>query len=237
MGENMEISGKTAFITGGARGIGFAVAKKFLEAGAKVTIFSKTTSNLEGELDKDKTLIIEGDVTNRESVREAIAETVQKFGSLDILVNNAGVAKREWFMETDEKDWDFVIDVNLKGAFIVAQEAIKIMREEKGEKLVLNIASGAGIRGVDEIAVYSATKAGMIVWAQALGDELKDTNIKFITVAPGATDTKMFRDLFPGEKPYNTSEEVAGVVLGAATGEIKPDERLVVDVFRHFQNR
>lgn len=230
------LNNKTVFITGGGSGIGLATSRKFVREGANVVIFTRTVQP-EIEIPAEKSLVIKGDVTSRKQVKEAMGEGMKKFGSLDILINNAGVARRENFLETDEKDWDFVIDVNMKGVFICMQEFIALCKKSTDGcqgKMIINIASGAGIYGVDEIAVYSSTKAAVINITQGLNEELKNLEMKFIAVCPGATNTKMFKDLFPEEKPYHTPEQVAEVIYKTAVGEIKPDERLIVDVFHHI---
>ena len=232
----ISLNNKTIFITGAGSGIGLASAKRFLSQGANVVIFTKNSPT--EKIEDKKLLIIEGDVTSRRQVKKAIKKGIKRFGSLDILINNAGVAKRENFLETDEKDWDFVISVNMKGVFICIQEFVKSCQKSItgcAEKMIINIASGAGIYGVEEIAVYSATKAAVINITQGLNDELKDLGIKFAAVCPGSTKTKMFKDLFPKEKPYHTPEQIAEVIYRTAAEEIKPDERLIVDVFHHIR--
>lgn len=231
------VNNKTVFITGGGSGIGLATAKKFVQEGANVVIYSRALKLKDLDFPTEKTLLIEGDVTKRNNVASAMEKAVKKFGSLDILINNAGVAKRENFLETSEKDWNFVIDVNIKGVFICMQEFIKLCQSSGScrDKTVINIASGAGIYGVDEIAVYSATKAAVINITQGLDEELKKLGMKFIAVCPGATETKMFKNLFPEEKPYHTPEQIADVIYKTAAGEIKPDDRLIVDVFHHIK--
>lgn len=231
----MDIKNKVVFITGGASGIGLAIAKKLAKENANVVIYSRNIKNLDkGDFNLKKTLIIKGDVTKRIQVKKAMEKTVKKFDGLDILINNAGVAKKENFLETTERDWDFIINVNIKGVFICIQEFAKAKNIKRGkERIIINIASGAGIYGIDEIAVYSATKAAVINIAQGLNEEFKNLGIKFVAICPGSTDTKMFKNLFPKEKPYHTPEEVAEVVFKTITGKIKSDERLIVDVFHH----
>ena len=237
-----------------------ATAKKILMEGAKVVIYTKSTEKLK-DLNTDNVLIIEGDVTDRENVKSAMEKGIEKFGAVDILINNAGVAKRENFLDTTEKDWDFHINVNMKGVFICIQEFIRNLARTNAErmqnnteevqrksvlsqresarninKMVINISSGAGIYGVDEIAVYSATKAAVINLTQSLNEELKNLGIKWVAVCPASTNTKMFQGLFPEEKPADTPENVAEVIYKIITGEIKPNDMLYVDVFHHIHS-
>ena len=251
----MEIKDKVVFITGGASGIGLVTAERLSKEGAKIAVYSHDAD----KIDKSKGfLVFEGDICDRERVKEAIAETIKKFGSLDILINNAGVAQRKDFIKTTETDWDLILDVNLKGTFTVTQEAIKTMRNGsilrtsdvrnidnkfnlgtsdvqrlRNERLIINISSGAGLYGIEGLSVYSAAKAGLIAFTQALAEEINPFGIKVVAITPGSTDTKMFREAFPNEKPQHTPEQVAEVIYKTIIGEIKPDDRLVVDVFYH----
>ena len=234
----MDVKDKTIFITGGADGIGLATAKKLLSEGANVVIYSLDVDKVKNEnLDSDKVLILKGNVRFRNQVKKAMKKAIKKFGSVDVLINNAGVAKRENFLETDNNDWDFIFDVNVKGVFICTQEFIKNQQlttnDQQQNKLIINIASGVGIYGSAGLAVYSASKAAVINISQSLNDELKDENVKLVAVCPGSTDTKMYQELFPSKSAHHTPEQVAEVIYKTIIGEIKPDDRLIIDVFQH----
>lgn len=237
----MELKNKSVFITGGGAGIGLAAAKKLFAEGAKVAIYSLDIDEekikkemLAGAAGRENdVLVITGDIMDRWKAGKALKDCAEKFGSLDILINNAGAAHRKNFESTDEKEWDFILNVNFKGTLIVTQEALKIMRAETGDKLIINISSGAGLYGVKGLSIYSAAKAAIIAFTQALAGELNGTNIKAVTITPGSVATDMFKSLFPDEKPHHTPEEVASVIYKTITGKIEPDHKLVVDTFYH----
>lgn len=240
----MDIKGKTIFITGGASGIGLATAKKFISEGANVTIYSRGIAAIpEGLFPPDHVLLFEGDVCDRDAVGRAVNETMKTFGSLDVLINNAGVAQRKRFADMLEEEWNSMINVNLCGMFIVTQEALKAMdtgaanRDHDGciinRKSIINISSGAGLIGIPDLAVYSATKAGVIAFTQALSGELVQSGIDVITITPGSVSTDMFKGLFKDAEARHTPAEVAEVIYKTVIREIKPDNRLIVDTFYH----
>lgn len=240
----MDIKGKTIFITGGASGIGLETAKKFIAEGANVVIYSYGTSAIpENLFPPDRIVIREGDICDRDAVGRAVNEAMQKFGSLDVLINNAGVAQRKRFKDMSEAEWNRMLTVNLCGMFIVTQEALKAMdtgaasRDHDGcvinRKCIINISSGAGLYGIPELAVYSATKAGVIAFTQALSGELVQSGIDAITITPGSVGTDMFKELFKGVDARHTPAEVAEVIYRTVIGEMKPDTRLIVDTFHH----
>ena len=240
----MDIKGKTVFITGGAAGIGLETAKKFIAEGANVTIYSRGTTGIpEGLFPAERVLTVEGDVCDRDAVGRAVNETMQKFGSLDVLVNNAGVAQRKRFEDMLEEEWNKMINVNMCGMFVVTQEALKAMDTGTVEtdhdgctmkrKCIINISSGAGLFGIPELAVYSATKAAVIAFTQALSGELVQSGIDVITITPGSVGTDMFKELFKGQEAHHTPADVAEVIYKTVIGDMKPDNRLIVDTFYH----
>jgi NAD(P)-dependent dehydrogenase (short-subunit alcohol dehydrogenase family) len=229
----ISVKNKTVFITGAGSGIGLATAKKFLSQKANVVIFTKNKPLK--KIESKNALTIIGSVTSRNEVRNAMKKAIKKFGSLDILINNAAVAQRKDFLKTTQKEWDFMIDVNIKGVLICMQEFIKLCQASNQclDKTIINISSGAGIYGIKKITIYSATKAAVINITQGVNEELKDLGIRFITVCPGSTKTRMFKDLFPNQKAHHTPQQVAEVIYKTVVGKIKPDKRLIVDVFHH----
>lgn len=240
----MEIKGKTVFITGAASGIGLETAKKFVSEGANVVIYSRGTAGIPDDLfPADHIMIHEGDVCDRDEVGRAVNEAMKRFGSLDVLVNNAGVALRKRFQDMLEEDWNKMLNVNLCGLFIVTQEALKAMDTGVAEadhdgctikrKCIINISSGAGLFGIPELSIYSATKAAVIAFSQALSGELVQSGIDVTTITPGSVDTGMFKELFEGKTPHHSPSDVADVIYKTVTGEIKPDNRLIVDTFYH----
>ena len=240
----MEIKYKTVFITGAASGIGLETAKKFIDEGANVTIYSRGTSAIpEGLFPDDRVLVHEGDVCDRDEVGRAVDATMKKFGSLDVLVNNAGIALRKRFEEMTEDEWNKMLNVNMCGLFVVTQEVLKAMDTSVAEtdhdgctikrKCIINISSGAGLFGIPELSIYSATKAAVIAFTQALSGELVQSGIDVITITPGSVDTGMFKQLFEGKIPHHSPTDVADVIYKTVIGEIKADNRMVVDTFYH----
>ena len=231
----MTLKNKTAFITGGASGIGLATVKRLLLEGARVVIYSLEIPKSD-EIKKLETnenvLIIKGDICDSSAVEKAVSVTVSRFGKIDILINNAAVAQRKKFIQTTKKDWDFIIDVNIKGTLTVTKEVLKEMISG-GNGIIINIASGTGIYRVGELSVYSLTKAALINLSQSLNQELSDYGISVFTVAPGSTETNMFRKLFGKKEAYHTTDDVAEVIIKSIKGEQKPDDKLIVDVFQH----
>lgn len=231
----INLLGKTVFITGATTGIGLETAKLFLKEGAKVAIFSiivPKNPEIKGLKDNPNVLIFKGDIRNQKKVRSAIAKTIKKFGSLDILINNAAIAQRKDFIETTQKDWDQVIDINIKGTLNVTHQVLPKMLEKKSG-MIINISSGAGLDGIGHLSLYSLTKAAVMNFSQSLHEEVRNSGIDVLTIAPGSTDTNMFKEAFPGHQPHHTPIQVAQIIVKASKKEIIPDDKLIVDVFYH----
>ena len=188
---------KTVLITGGSRGIGKAVAIKFAEKGNQIIInyvSEKTdTEKLKNELleagAKD-VLLIKADVSNSEDVKNMVKESIEKFEKIDILVNNAGITKDNLLMRMSEEEFDKVIQINLKGTYLVTKEVTKYMMKKRSGSIV-NLASVVGVAGNAGQCNYAASKAGIIGFTKSIAKELASRNIRANAVAPGFIGTDM----------------------------------------------
>jgi NAD(P)-dependent dehydrogenase (short-subunit alcohol dehydrogenase family) len=218
---------KVALVTGAARGIGLAVAKRFLAEGWRVALL-----DIEGELlwksvaalaAASDTLGLHCDVSDAAAVASAIAEIEQRFGRLDALVNNAGVAVFAPLLETSDEDWRRVLEVNLTGPFLCTKAAVPLMREHGGGAVV-NITSISAVRASTLRSAYGTSKAGLAHLTKQLAVELGSLGIRVNAVAPGPVDTAMakavhtaeiradYHDAIPLNR-YGLEEELAEAVL------------------------
>ncbi|NJF24249.1 SDR family NAD(P)-dependent oxidoreductase [Thermococcus sp. Bubb.Bath] len=187
----MELAGKVALVTGASRGIGRAIAVALAKKGAKVAINyahdeegARETERLCREAGAEA-MIVKADVRNRKEVRAMVGKVVERFGGVDILINNAGIlGKALKPMDVTDEDWDAVLGVNLKGAFIVTQEVLRYMKKGK----IVNIASIAGKDGGTVGPHYAASKGGLIALTFNLARHLAP-DILVNAVAPGPVDT------------------------------------------------
>ena len=226
---------QVVFITGGSRGIGKAIALKYAKEGYNIVInyvSDKTdTEKLKEEFSKlgVESLIVKADVTNVEQIEELVKQAIDKFGKIDVLVNNAGITKDNLLMRMSEEEFDKVIEINLKGTFLVTKIVTKyMMKKRKGS--IVNISSVVGVTGNAGQCNYSASKAGIIGFTKSLARELASRNIRANAVAPGFIATDMTDVLSDSVKEniYNqiplkrmgTAEEVAKLVyfLGSEEG-------------------
>lgn len=190
------LEGRVAFVTGAGKGIGAATALRMAEEGARVVLADIDTEGCEqvaAELDRigSEGLVVDCNVTDSATVQDAMDKTVKHFGRLDILVNNAGVVRDNLLFKMSEDDWDTVMSVHLKGAFLCSRAAQKYMVEQKYGRIVsLSSTSALGNRGQ---ANYSAVKAGLQGFTRTLAVELGPFGITVNAVAPGFIDTEMTR--------------------------------------------
>ena len=193
------LTGKTAVITGSARGIGRAIAEKFIQLGAKVIISDINETLAKQTADELKAaggeaFAIPANVTSVADAQNLIEKTAETYGKVDILVNNAGITKDTLLIRMSESDWDAVINVNLKGAFNCLKAAAKMMMKQRSGKIV-NITSVVGLMGNFGQANYSASKAGLIGLTKTAAKELAPRGITVNAVAPGFIQSQMTEEL------------------------------------------
>lgn len=226
-----EFEGKTIFITGAAKGQGRAVALGFAEEGANIIAFDlgekisypayNRSSNEDLEKLKDdvtkiggKILIYAGDVRKSEEVKEAVELGVKEFGGIDILFSNAGIAAYGYSHELEEEQWDAMIEINLKGGWLVSKYVTPHMIKKKSGVIIYN-SSIAGLRGMNRMSHYAASKHALIGLARSQAIELAQYGIRVITIHPTGVNTPMNDGLaaMEGTTPTEIAERSAGNLL------------------------
>lgn len=196
------LEGKTALITGGARGIGKAIALRFASEGANVAFsdlnYDAVAEALENELKAFgiKAKAYASDASSYEGSEKLIDDVMADFGQIDVLVNNAGITRDNLLMRMTESDWDLVIKVNLKSVFNMTKAVQKVMiRQRNGS--IINMSSVVGVGGNAGQSNYSASKAGLIGFTKSIAQELGSRNIRCNAIAPGFIETDMTARLSP----------------------------------------
>lgn len=210
------LKGKVAMVTGGTRGIGFAVVKKFLEQGAKVALCGsrqesadKAVKKLLEENENYEVMGVAPKLAESEAMQEAVEKVVEKYGRLDILVNNAGIAAKEGIEEYSDEEFDKILDLNVKAVFVGSKAVVSQMKEQGGG-VILNTSSVVSLYGQASGCGYPASKFAVNGLTKSLARELGKYNIRVNAVAPGVTQTDMTAAL-----PKEMLERVsAGIPLG-----------------------
>jgi len=214
------LTGKVAFVTGGSRGIGLAIARALMAEGAQVAITGITASHLSSARGKiegagpGKVETLQADVRSYAEVERAIAAAVGRFGGLDIIVNNAGIGLFADVADMSPEQWNDVIATNLTGVFNVCRAGIPHLRR-RGGGFIVNISSLAGKNAFTGGAAYCASKSGLNAFSEALMQEVRYDNIRVSYVMPGSVATEFSgRDSQQGADWKIAPEEVAEVVIG-----------------------
>jgi len=224
----IDLTGKTAFVTGSTRGIGFAIAHALHKAGAKVAIVGRDRVKAEEVATKlgNGAAGFACDVTVGSQVEAAIAETEKALGPIDILVNNAGLTRDNLILRMSEEEWDAVLAANLKGAYFTIKAVTKGMMKRRSGRII-NITSVVGITGNKGQANYAASKAGLIGLTKSVAREYASRNVLVNAVAPGFIETDMTSALPDEAKAAmlggvslgrpGRPEDIAGAVLFLAS--------------------
>lgn len=200
----ISLQGRGALVTGASSGLGRAFAGMLARAGAAVALAARRRDSLEHvrheiEQTGGKAVAVDMDVTNARSVAEGIREATKQLGRLDVLVNNAGVTLTKPFLDLDEAEWDRQLDTNLKGSFLVAQAAARVMREQDTGGAIVNIASILGLRVAGQIAAYLSSKAGIVHLTRGMALELARHRIRVNALCPGYIETDLNRAFFASD--------------------------------------
>jgi len=227
--EMNRMNGKVVIITGGGRGIGRSTALLFSSEEAKVVVASRNESELKRtsrEIKKSggEFLGLKCDVRKTSDIRRVVSATPKKFGRIDILVNNAGVVYQGPLDEMKENEVDEQIDTNLRGLIHFCRIVVPHMVKQRGG-VIVNVASGAGHHAFENLAVYCATKSGVLAVTSSLAKEVGRHGVKVFAVCPGAVDTKMQEKIL-GSKVYRVAklvmirpEKIANKILELASGK------------------
>lgn len=228
MSITIDLTGRTALVTGGTRGIGLAVAKQLVEAGARVAVMSRNAEQaraVAAELGAGM-IGVGCDVTDGQQVETVVAEVTDQLGGIDILVNNAGFTRDNILLRMAQEDWDDVLATNLTGTFHMTKAVIKGMMKRRDGRII-NVTSVIGITGNKGQANYAASKAGLIGFTKSVAREYASRNILANCVAPGFINTALTTGLPPEAQKalldgvplgrVGQPEDVAGAVVFLAS--------------------
>lgn len=229
--DRFRLDGKIAIVTGASRGIGEAIATAFASAGAKLVLASRKQAELDQVAEKIRAAggdvyVVPTHTGKIEDIKSLVQKTAEKYGCIDILVNNAGTNPVFGpIINIDEKAWDKIFEVNLRGFFFLSKEVANIM-SEKGGGVIINMASVAGIKPGIGLGAYSISKAGVIMLTKVLAQEWASMNIRVNAIAPGVIKTKF------AEALYSSSELVEEILRGISIKRLgEPDDIVGVALF------
>ncbi len=229
---------QVALVTGATQGIGRATALALSEAGFRVAVLARTRADVcatvrEIESRGAEAFPVVADVANPDEVDSAFSKVVAEFSTLDVLVNNAGTGVRKPFLDTARAECDWLVDLNLRGLINCTRAALHHMQPQ-GRGCIVNIASRAARIPEPDMAVYSATKAGVVAFSLALARELDGTGLRIVTICPGPVDTQRLRRLAPSvdRRGWLTPQDVANAVLFLSSSLALRYNGAVLDLFQ-----
>lgn len=198
----MKLKNRNAIITGASQGLGFEIAKMYVQEGANVMICARTEGALEAAKNELLALGCSGkiaakvaDVSNPNDMTALVAETIAQFGSVDVLVANAGIyGTKGYIEEIDWDEWSRTIDINLKGTVLQCRAVLSHFKQNRYGKIVI-LSGGGATKPMPNLSAYAASKAGVVRFAETLAEEVKDFNIDVNTVAPGALNTRLLDEI------------------------------------------
>lgn len=233
----MELDGKVALVTGGGRGIGRETARLLAQHGARVAVLSRTAAEAEETAamivnDGGEAMAIAGDVRLAQDIDQACRLIREKWGFIDILINNAGAMSLKPFTEVSIEEWDWIQEVNVRGAFLCARAVVPQMIE-KQSGVIVNVSSIWGTKGGPNRSAYITSKFAVNGFTKALGEELKPYNIRVNAVCPGPVATKMMDDIAPGAKKddWLHPRDLAHIIVDLCLPKTKAISAAIIEAF------
>ena len=234
----MNLAGRVAIVTGASRGIGKAIAAMLAEKGCSVVINYRKRKNNALEVKElvegfgSKAIIVLADVGKEAEARKLVRAGVKEFGRIDFLVNNAGVAAFKNFSEMNAGEMSEIIDTNLNGILFCTREVLPVMLKQGSGKIV-NVSSGLGKHGYGGMAVYCASKFGVIGFTESLAEEVREKNIVVCAICPEGVNTDMYRSVRSvfDDKPGLEPEDVARAVVKVCRSSSMSESGKAIDVY------
>jgi 2-deoxy-D-gluconate 3-dehydrogenase len=198
--EKFSLKGKSGIVTGGGSGIGEAIAKGIVQAGAEIVIAGRNKERLEEAVKEIQKFggpvnAVQADISKMEDIKKLVDQTVEKFGKIDFLFNNAGIIRRTPSENFTEKDWDETIQINLKGPFFLAQAVARVMISQKRKGKIINTSSLAAVQGGKRVPAYVASKGGLTQVTKSMANDWAKYNILVNAIGPGWVKTELTEPL------------------------------------------
>jgi NAD(P)-dependent dehydrogenase (short-subunit alcohol dehydrogenase family) len=233
-----DLRGKTAVITGAARGLGLVIAESLAREGVRIAgvdVKSEELANAMQQVGSTygvETLAFTGDISSESTVKSLVAETLRTWGRIDVLVNNAGIRKIAPIWDTSAAMWDEIHNANLKGHFLCTREVLSQAMRAKNDGVIIFISSGSGKKGEEDSSAYCASKWGVIGFAESVAKDLKKSRIRTTTITPGMILTPMARESEAWELGLDWLDPAA--VAEAVVFCVKQDANTIIPELRIY---